>query len=100
MRNLIHLSLAALVAASGIALARDDRGSARELDDASVVAAPNAPAGAIDDADRKTAADSLAADASGPLAFGVVTANGSKSSGTPNFSSTYNSTYTRYEITI
>jgi peptidyl-Asp metalloendopeptidase len=36
----------------------------------------------------------------GPLAFGVVYSDGSKQSGTSNWSSTYNSTYQRYEITI
>ena len=36
----------------------------------------------------------------GPLAFGVVLSNGSKYSGTPNWSSTYNVTYKRYEIKI
>ena len=38
--------------------------------------------------------------AAGPLAFGVVLANGTKYSGTTNWTSTYNSTYQRYEITI
>ncbi len=35
-----------------------------------------------------------------PLAFGVVYSNGSKMSGTPNWSSTYNDIYKRYEIKI
>jgi peptidyl-Asp metalloendopeptidase len=35
-----------------------------------------------------------------PLAFGTLLANGQKSSGTNNWTSTYNATYKRYEITI
>jgi M6 family metalloprotease-like protein len=35
-----------------------------------------------------------------PLAFGVVYSNGRKMSGTPNWSSTYNDVYKRYEIKI
>jgi len=37
---------------------------------------------------------------SGVLAFGVVYSNGDKRSGTPNWTSSYNSTYKRYEISI
>jgi peptidyl-Asp metalloendopeptidase len=37
---------------------------------------------------------------SGPLAFGVLWSDGAKQSGTSNWSSTYNSTYQRYEINI
>lgn len=36
----------------------------------------------------------------GPLAYGTVLSNGSKYKGSTNWSSTYNSTYKRYEITI
>jgi hypothetical protein len=35
-----------------------------------------------------------------PLAFGVVKANGARASGTPNWVSSYNATYQRYEISI
>jgi peptidyl-Asp metalloendopeptidase len=38
--------------------------------------------------------------AKGPLAFGVVLANGQKHSGTTNWTSAYNPTYQRYEISI
>lgn len=38
--------------------------------------------------------------AKGPLAFGVVLANGQKYSGTANWTSSYNATYLRYEISI
>jgi hypothetical protein len=38
--------------------------------------------------------------AAGPIAFGVVYSNGAKQSGTPNWTSSYNSTYQRYEISI
>lgn len=37
---------------------------------------------------------------SGPIAFGVVLNNGQKQSGTANWSSAYNATLKRYEITI
>lgn len=36
----------------------------------------------------------------GPLAFGTVYFNGAKKSGTPNWTSSFNATYNRYEITI
>ena len=36
----------------------------------------------------------------GPIAFGVIYNNGSKQSGTPNWTSSYNSAYKRYEIKI
>lgn len=39
-------------------------------------------------------------DSAGPLAFGVVYSDGSKRSGTANWSSTYNPWYRRYEVTI
>ena len=38
--------------------------------------------------------------ASGPLAFGTILANGAKASGTNNWSSAYNATYKRYEISV
>jgi subtilisin family serine protease len=38
--------------------------------------------------------------ASGPLAYGTVWFDGSKRKGTPNWSSTYNATYNRYEVSI
>jgi hypothetical protein len=45
-------------------------------------------------------AESAADVSSGPIAFGVMLSNGLKQSGTANWSSTYNATYKRYEITI
>jgi hypothetical protein len=36
----------------------------------------------------------------GPLAFGTILSNGNRYSGTPNWTSTYNATYKRYEISI
>jgi len=47
-------------------------------------------------AGAETAADAN----SGPVAFGVVMNAGQKQSGSTNWSSTYNATYKRYEITI
>ena len=38
--------------------------------------------------------------AANPIAFGVVYSDGSKKSGTENWTSTYNATYKRYEIHI
>lgn len=80
-----------------------DDGAAQELDDATVVTTPDMAAGGADDADADAGAGAglVGAQATaGPLAFGVVTANGTKWSGTPNFSSSYNPTYRRYEISI
>ena len=36
----------------------------------------------------------------GPIAYGAILASGAKYSGTPNWSSTFNPTYNRYEISI
>ena len=55
--------------------------------------------GGMTDAQTGEGAASLA-DVSGPIAFGVVDSNGVKQSGTGNWSSSYNATYKRYEITI
>jgi hypothetical protein len=55
--------------------------------------------GGMTDAQTGEGAASLA-DVFGPIAFGVVNSNGVKQSGTGNWSSSYNATYSRYEITI
>lgn len=50
--------------------------------------------------DSQTGSGAAADVTSGPIAFGVMLNNGLKQSGTSNWSSTYNATYKRYEITI
>lgn len=55
----------------------------------------------ITDSDIPLPGEADLMDASGgPIAFGVVYRDGSKQSGTDNWSSLYNSTYKRYEIKI
>lgn len=97
MRIATALCAALLVALPHLAL-----GQARTLapeDDSAAQAADTEGAAALTDADIGEGAASLA-DVTGPLAFGVVYSNGTKQSGTPNWTSTYNGTYKRYEITI
>jgi hypothetical protein len=75
---------------------------------------PTAPEGAAEEAAVDAATDAMnplaaapeRADGSanlvgtGPIAYGTILANGAKYSGTPNWTSTFNATYNRYEITI
>jgi hypothetical protein len=68
-------------------------------DDSAEQAAETRRAAGLTDAEMGEGAASLA-DVTGPLAFGVVSSNGTKQSGTPNWTSTYNNTYQRYEIAI
>lgn len=81
------------------AMAQDD---AEVPEDDSVFATTQVRmAGAMTDSDAPLAAPELRAlDAAGALAFGTVYTSGTKWSGTPNWSSSYNAAYTRYEITI
>lgn len=87
-------------ALSGAAWAQDD--SAGALDDATdIVGGMGDPAAGMDDADADSSAGLAGvAAASGPLAYGTVQSNGAKYDGTANWSSSYNGTYTRYEIAI
>jgi hypothetical protein len=93
-----------LVAATGAALAQDDAdtGAGAPPDDAAAERLMAQFDTGQTDADTDTAAGAGAnlADAPGPLAFGVVAADGAKRSGTANWTSSYNGTYTRYEISI
>jgi hypothetical protein len=85
---------------SGVGLAQED--PALPLDDSTgEPTADTADYGEVTDSDITPGSEVLSADVgAGPLAFGVVYSSGAKQSGTPNWSSTYNSTYGRYEITI
>lgn len=58
--------------------------------------------GATDMTDSQLGAGSasVADISSAPIAFGVISSNGQKQSGTANWSSAYSATYKRYEITI
>lgn len=86
----LSLSLPAALAQDDADLAPDDAAGPDVLD----------PGAELTDAERDLRAAMDLADVSAPLAFGVVFGNGAKQSGTANWSSTYNSTYNRYEITI
>jgi hypothetical protein len=96
------LVVAAVLLTSGtFAFGQDDTSAV--LDDASNVAQTAAGEElALDDAQMDEGAEVTGTQAAngGPLAFGTVTASGSKSSGTANWSSSYNSTHKRYEISI
>jgi hypothetical protein len=60
-----------------------------------------APGGTdMTDSQLGTGPASVADVSSAPIAFGVVSNNGQKQSGTANWSSAFNATYKRYEITI
>lgn len=92
------LPLAALVLSPPI-MAQDD--SEYPMDDAARSAPSPESAMSAGATDSDLAAPAVAAGAvSGPLAFGVVYSDGSKKSGTPNWTSNYNATYKRYEISI
>jgi hypothetical protein len=86
----LSLSIPAAVAQDDADLAPDDAAGPSVLD----------PGGELTDAERDLRDAMDVADVSAPLAFGVVYSNGAKQSGTANWSSTYNSTYNRYEISI
>ena len=97
MRIAAALCAALLIIVPGLAL-----GQTRTLapqDDSTERAADTRGAAALTDAAMGQGAASLA-DVTGPLAFGVVYSDGAKQSGTPNWTSAYNSTYQRYEISI
>src|SRR5262249_55385781 len=64
------------------------------------VASSAAGGSEMTDSQAGGAADTLADVASGPIAFGVFLSNGTKQSGTTNWTSSYNATYKRYEIAI
>lgn len=102
-KEITSATLALLLGAS-LAFAQDDGAS---LDDASDVGAAAAAAGEtleLDDADRDSEGGVEGGQAiffgKSPLAYGTVLSNGSKYKGSTNWSSTYNGTYKRYEISI
>ena len=70
------------------------------LDDAATGAVAGGDRGAKTDSEAGIGSASLADAGSGPLAFGVVFNDGTKQSGTANWTSSYNATYKRYEIAI
>lgn len=93
----------ALILSLGAAHAQDDSASGA-LDDTSSFENASGDAVEMDDADLDAAQGTDGEQAiflgKGPLAFGTVRSSGSKYKGSNNWSSTYNSTYKRYEITI
>lgn len=100
---MLKQTLIAVVAAFSLAAAASAQDDSTEaLDDATdMVGAMEDTDAGMDDADLDSSAglDGIAA-ASGPLAYGTVRSNGVKFGGTANWTSSYNSTNKRYEITI
>lgn len=93
----------ALTLGTGLAFAQDD-GAAGGLDDATNLGAMSGETLEPDDADRDASGGVEGGQAiilgKSPLAYGTVLSNGAKYKGSTNWSSTYNSTYKRYEIAI
>lgn len=92
----------ALILAAGIASAQED--AMTPLDDTAGMAAEGVTM-EPDDADMDATnggADGaqLITLGKSPLAYGTVNSSGSKNKGSTNWSSSYNGTYKRYEITI
>lgn len=90
--------VAALMMAPVLASAQDDADVPQ--DDSAGVGVTDTDADVIDSDADIGAEDALADTNTGPLAFGVVYSNGQRMSGTPNWTSTYNGTYKRYQISI
>ena len=99
MKILRILMILVLVFSVAPALAQDDADYPQ--DDSIATATGDERMDALTDSDIDTNERMLFAPAAdNPIAFGVVYSNGSKKSGTANWTSTYNSTYKRYEIAI
>ncbi len=92
-----------LILSLGMAVAQDDD-SAPVLDDAADRGTASGAELVLDDAetDASQGLDGEQAIIFGksPLAYGTVTSSGTKYKGSSNWSSSYNSTYKRYEISI
>lgn len=95
---------AALAISATVALAQDDSLAAGALDDTSADLAITGVSAELDDAqmDQGQGIDGgeFLVLGKGPLAYGTVLSSGSKYKGSTNWSSTYNATYKRYEISI
>jgi hypothetical protein len=92
------LLLAVLTFSFALVFAEDD--SMYPQDD-SVLTTDEKDIGGLTDSEVPPTQGALSdADISNLVAFGTVYSNGSKQSGTTNWTSSYNSTYTRYEISI
>lgn len=102
MLKMMTKSAIALLLSGGLVMAQDD--STKALDDSSSIAF-TAEGEVLQPDDADADAEGLAgaqptALTKGPLAYGTVRSNGAKYKGSSNWSSTYNSTFKRYEITI
>lgn len=99
-----QLTIAAFTLALGLAGASAQDDSIIAIDDTSDLNATGGAELQLDDADLDTAngldGGQMLTFGKGPLAYGTVNSNGAKVKGSTNWSSTYNSTYKRYEITI
>jgi hypothetical protein len=94
----------ALILSIGVAFAQDDD-SASVLDDTADVGIVAGAELELDDADTDASQGGLDGEQAiifgkSPLAYGTVRSSGSKYRGSSNWSSSYNSTYKRYEISI
>ncbi len=99
MKILHILIILGLVFSVAPALAQDD--SDYPQDDSIATATGDERMDALTDSDIDANEGVLFAPAANnPIAYGVVYSNGSKKSGTANWTSAYNSTYKRYEINI
>lgn len=91
----------ALILAAGIATAQED--AIAPLDDTAGMAAEGVtmdPDDADMDAENGPDGAEFLLLGKSPLAYGTVNSSGSKNKGSSNWSSSYNGTYKRYEITI
>jgi hypothetical protein len=98
----MYMKLFTVAALSGLA-------ACAEMEPTAPEGAPEEPAAEVDattDAMNPLAAPPAKSGGSaslvgtGPIAYGAILADGAKYSGTSNWSSTFNATYNRYEITI
>ncbi len=100
----MKLTTAVFALALGFATAHAQDDSAVALDDTSDLNAAGGAELQLDDADLDAASGpdggQMLTFGKGPLAYGTVNSNGAKVKGSTNWSSSYNSTYKRYEITI
>ncbi len=101
MNNIIRASLCVLILVHCQALAQQDQDdSSQVLDDAGGIAWMLATGHELTDSEEGAYAGALTAPTAIPLAYGVVYNDGSKQSGSTNWTSAYNATSHRYEITI
>src|SRR5262245_8960516 len=97
MKTIIALFAATVLTAAATSDSKAQVGTTSARDDSAALAPI---ASEMTDSQNEAASERLADISSGPIAFGVISSSGQKQSGTANWSSVYNATYKRYEITI